>query len=137
MISEVKSAIATKLGEVFPGAKVRDENIPQKFQPPLFIVDLINQDYSKRTANRFKSLLSFDVAYHSNKGTAEIKSDCQTVQVALFRAFDTFGSYRAQNKQATIVDNVLHFTFDVPYSELREEPFIPMQTQTQTTNTNL
>ena len=135
MISSVKSAIATKLAEVLPVAKIYDEDIPQNFKTPCFIVSLIDQDYSKRMANRYKSLLSFDVAYHSNKGKTEIKSDCQAVQVALFRAFDTFGTYRAQNKQATIVDNALHFTFDVPYSELKEEPFVAMQTQT--TNTNL
>ncbi|MGE4274107.1 MAG: DUF6838 family protein [Desulfitobacterium sp.] len=135
MISSVKGAIAVKLLELYPAHKIYDENIPQGFKTPCFIVSLIDQDYSKRNANRFKSLLSFDVAYHSNKGTSEIKRDCQTTQVALFRAFDAFGTFRAQNKQATIVDNVLHFTFDVPYSELKEEPFVPMQTQE--TNTNL
>jgi len=135
MISSVKSAIAGKLSGLYPSARIYDENIPQGFKTPCFMVSLIEQSYSKRVSNRYKSLLSFNVAYYSNKGKTEIKSDCQAVQVALFRAFDTFGAYRAQNKQATIVDNVLHFTFDVPYSELKEEPFVAMQEQT--TNTNL
>lgn len=135
MISSIKEAIAAKLLEVYPTAKSYDEDIPQNFKPPCFLVSLIEQTYSKRTANRYKSLISFDVSYFSDKSKTRIKNDCQSVQVALFRAFDTFGSYRAQNKQATIVDNVLHFTFDVSYSELKEESFTAMQTQA--TNTNI
>lgn len=135
MINSVKGAIATKLLSLYPAAKIYDEDIPQGFKTPCFKVSLINQDYSKRTANRYKSLLSFDISYFSSKGKAEIKNDCQSVQVALFRAFDVFGAFRAQNKQVTIVDNVLHFTFDVSYSEIKEEPLVAMQTQT--TNTNL
>jgi FAD synthase len=39
------------------------------------------------------------------------------------------GTFRAQNLQATIVDNVLHITFDVRYSEIKIERFVKMQSQ--------
>lgn len=135
MINEIKQAIADKLEELYSGYTIYDEDIPQNFKTPSFLVTVIEQNYGKRLANKYNSTVSFDVAYFSNKGKNEIKSDCQAVQVNLLRAFDLMGGFRAQNLQATIVDNVLHITFDVKYSELKIEEFAKMQTQT--TNTNL
>jgi len=136
MISEIKKAIINKLLEVYPtGYKRYDEDIPQKFVPPLFVVSTIDQDYSKRINNKYNGMLSFDLAYHSEKGSTEIKADCLRVQEDLLRAFDFIGTFKVLNKDARITDNVLHITFDVKYSEMKTETSVPMQTQT--TNTNL
>ena len=150
MINEIKQAIAQKILELYPTATIYDEDIPQNFKTPSFLVTVIEQSYSKRLDNKYNSTITFDVAYFSDKGKNEIKSDCQEVQVnllrafdlmggfraqSLLRAFDLMGTFRAQSLQATIVDNVLHITFDVSYSELKIEEFAKMQTQT--TNTNL
>ena len=135
MISEIKSAIAQKILEQYPSSTIYDEDIPQNFKTPSFLVTVIEQNYGKRLANKYNSTVSFDVAYFSDKGKNEVKSDCQAVQVNLLRDFDLMGGFRAQNLRATIVDNVLHITFDVSYSELKIEEFAKMQTQT--TNTNL
>lgn len=134
MINEIKQAIAQKIHELYPSAAIYDEDIPQNFKTPSFLVTVIEQSYGKRLANKYNSTVSFDVAYFSNKGKNEIKSDCQAVQVNLLRAFDLMGGFRVQNLQATIVDNVLHITFDVSYSELKIEEFAKMQTQTTHTN---
>lgn len=130
MISEIKQAIAQKIHELYPSATIYDEDIPQNFKTPSFLVTVIEQNYGKRLANKYNSTVSFDVAYFSGKGKNEIKSDCQAVQVNLLRAFGLVGTLRAQNLQATIVDNVLHIAFDVRYSELKIEEFAKMQTQT-------
>ena len=130
MIDEIKQAIAQKILEQYPSSTIYDEDIPQNFKTPSFLVTVIEQNYGKRLANKYNSTVSFDVAYFSNKGKNEIKSDCQAVQVNLLRDFDLMGGFRAQNLQATIVDNVLHITFDVKYSELKIEEFVKMQAQT-------
>ena len=135
MINDVKQAIVNKLLELYPTYTIYDEDIPQNFKTPSFLVAVIEQSYGKRLDNKYNSTVSFDVAYFSDKGKNETKSDCQAVQVNLLRAFDLMGGFRAQSLQATIVDNVLHITFDVSYSELKIEEFAKMQTQT--TNTNL
>lgn len=135
MINSVKQAIVNKLLELHPRYTIYDEDIPQNFKKKSFLITLIDQDYNKRMNVKYKSLLSFDVAYFSNKGITEVKADCQTVQLGLFREFDLIGTYRALNKQATIVDNVLHFTFDINYSETKTYEGISMQTQQ--TNTNI
>lgn len=130
MIDEIKQVIAQKIHEQYPSATIYDEDIPQNFKTPSFLVTVVEHSYGKRLANKYNSTVSFDVAYFSNKGKNKIKSDCQAVQVNLLRAFDLMGGFRAQNLQATIVDNVLHITFNVNYSELKIEEFTKMQTQT-------
>ena len=134
MISEIKQAIAQKILELYPSATVYADDIPQNFKTPSFLVTLIEQNYSKRLDNKFTSTVSLDLAYFSDKEKSDIKSDCQAVQVDILRAFEFVGSFRIQNKQATIADNVLHITFDVSYSELKIEEFAKMQKQTTNTN---
>lgn len=136
MISDIKQAIAQKILELYPEATVYDEDIPQNFKTPSFLVTVIEQNYGKRLDNKYNSTVSFDVAYFSEKGKNETKSDCQAVQVNLLRAFELVGTFRVQNLQATIVDNVLHITFDVRYSEIKTGEEIPKM-QDQATNTDI
>lgn len=135
MISEIKQAIAQKILELYPTATIYDEDIPQNFKTPSFLVTVIEQSYGKRLANKYSSTVSLDVAYFSNKEKNEIKSDCQAVQVKLLRAFALVDSFRIRNLQSNITDNVLHVTFNINYSEIRSESFNLMQKQT--TNTNI
>lgn len=135
MISDIKQAIVNKLLELYPTYTIYDGDVPQNFKTPSFLITLFDQDYSKRMNSKFKSLLSFDIAYFSDKKITEIKNDCHRVQLDILRSFDLIGTFRAQNKQATITDNVLHVTFDVNYSEMKVETSTPMRTQQ--TNTNI
>ncbi len=135
MISEIKQAIVNKLLEMYPTYTIYDEDVPQNFKTPSFLLTLIEQNYGKRLDNKFTSTVSLDLAYFSDKEKSDIKSDCQAVQTNLLRAFDLLDTFRARNLQANITDNVLHITFNVNYSEIKIEEFAKMQTQT--TNTNL
>jgi len=136
MINDIKQAIAQKIHEQYPSSTIYDEDIPQNFKTPSFLVTVIEQSYGKRLANKYNSTVSFDVAYFSDKGKNETKSDCQAAQVNLLRAFELVGTFRVQNLQATIVDNVLHITFDVRYSEIKTGEEIPKM-QAQATNTDI
>lgn len=135
MIADIKQVIADKLKELYTGCTIYVEDVPQDFETPSFMITLINQDYGKRLNTVYKSTLSFDVAYFSDKSNQDIKEDCYTVQMNLFRSFDLVGGYRIINKQAIIVDNVLHFTFDITVSEMLNESYAKMQKQR--TNTNI
>lgn len=135
MINNIKQAIVNKLIELYPGFTIYDEDVPQNFKTQSFLITLIEQDYNKRMNVKYKSLLTFDIAYYSDRGIAETKSDCQRVQLGLLRGFDIIGTFRVLNKQATIIDNVLHVTFDIISSEIKTDVGVPMQTQQ--TNTNL
>ncbi len=135
MISSVRQAIVNKLLECYPGYTIYDEDVPQNFKSQSFLITLIDQDYRKRMNDKFDSVLSFDVAYYSDKENTEIKEDCLDAQLNLFRAFDLIGTYRVLNKQANITDNVLHFTFEIRYSEVNNIEYIKMQQQQTNTRT--
>ena len=68
MISEIKQAIAQKIHELYPSVTIYDEDIPQNFKTPSFLVTVIEQSYGKRLTNKYNSTVSFDVAYFSDKG---------------------------------------------------------------------
>lgn len=136
MINNVKKAIVNKLVELYPFHTNYDEDVPKNFKTPSFMITLIDQDYNKRLSNRFSSVLSFDIAYFSDKTKEEIKNDCYSVQMNLLRNFDIIGTHRVIEKQSTITDNVLHFTFNVNCSEMLAEQFEKMQ-DIEDVNTNI
>lgn len=135
MINSIKQVIVNKLLELYPGYTIYDEDVPQDFKKQSFLISLTGQDYNKRLNSKFKSRISFEIAYFSNKEVTEIKSDCYDKQLNLFRNFDLIGSYRVLNKQATITDNVMHFTFDIKFFEIKE--YVSDKMQKQQTNTNI
>jgi hypothetical protein len=134
MLSDVKQAIVDKLAALYPTFKIYDDNVPQNFKTPSFQIFIFDQDYGKRLGKKYKSLVSFDLAYFSNKKISDIRIDCLEVQETLLRELDIAGTYRIQNKQAKITDNVLHITFDVGFSEMIVETGTVMQAQETTTN---
>lgn len=136
MLSEVKQAIIDKLETLYPPPTftIYDDNVPQNFKTPSFQLFLFDQNYSKRLGKKYKGLLSFDLAYFSNKEISDTRMDCLGIQETLLHELDLAGTYRIQNKQAKITDNVLHVTFDIGYSEMIAETGTAMQSQTTTTN---
>ena len=134
MISDVKNAIKNKLTELYPtGCVVYDEDLPETISKPSFLLQITSQNYNRRTGNRFSSELTFDVSYFSDQSA--VRTDCIAVQENLLQTFDLIGTYQVRNKVAKITDNVLHFTFDIRYSEIVEEEICYMQQQQ--TNTKL
>ncbi len=134
MINDIIQVIVDRLAELYPGQEIYTDDVPQDFSTPSFLIVLVSHDYGKRIyGNRGEAV--FDVAYFSDKGTQEIKSDCRTVQENLMQQIDLIGSFRATGKSAQTVDNVLHLTFTVKYSEIDLPEGIKMQQQQ--TNTKL
>ncbi|HHV09253.1 MAG TPA: hypothetical protein GXX75_03105 [Clostridiales bacterium] len=136
MISDVKSAITSKLMGLYPtGYAIYDEEAPETAAKPYFLISVTNQTYSKRFNNKYSSVLYLDIAYHSDQ--AEVRADGISKQEALLRDFDYISTYKVRNKAAKITDNVLHFTFDLQYYELTKEEFTLMQQQTINTRVKI
>lgn len=121
MVNNIKQCIVDNLLNIYPGITIYDEDIPQNFKSPSFLITLTDHSYSKRINNKFNGEISFDISFFSDKEKTEIKNDCIKVQQELFREFDLITTYRPLNKNATIVDNVLHFSFNIKYSEIIKE----------------
>lgn len=126
MINKIKQEITNRLITTCP--TIYDEDIPQNFVTPSFLISVIEQDYEKRINLKYKSQIFFDIAYFSDKNKAEIKEDCLKMQEKLLREFDLVGGFRALSKKANITDNVLHFMFDITYSEILIETENKMET---------
>lgn len=136
MINDIRQAIINKLIEVYPAITERWlDQVPQNFTPPAFQLIVIGHSYTKRLNNKFNAVLSMDLAYFSDADNQNKISDCLVKQETLLKAFDFIGTYKVINKNAQITDNVLHITFDVPYSGYKPDTADLMQTQT--TNTQL
>lgn len=134
MINDIKECIVETLLKIYPDISIYDEDIPQNFKEPSFLITLTDHQYNKRINNKFDSEISFDICFFSSKEDYEIKADCLNIQQELFRNFDFINRYRALNKEATIVDNVLHFKFNVKYSEIKEMEEVKMQNKDINTN---
>lgn len=120
MINDIKQCIVDNLLKIYPGITIYDEDIPQNFKTPSFLIILTDHNYNKRINNKFDGEVSFDISFFSSKDKFEIKNDCFKAQQDLFRNFDLITKYRALDKESTIVDNVLHFTFKIRYSEIND-----------------
>ncbi|MCI6691441.1 MAG: hypothetical protein MR510_02950 [Clostridium sp.] len=134
MINDIKECIVETLLEIYPNITIYDEDIPQNFKTPSFLITLTDHQYAKRINNKFDSEISFDISFFSSKENYEIKVDCLNTQQELFRSFDFISRYRALDKEATIVDNVLHFKFNVKYSEIKEMEEVKMKNKDINTN---
>lgn len=132
MVSSIKACIASTLKTLYPTHTIYDEDVPQNFKTPSFMITLIVQDYSKLLNVRSESTLSFDIAYFSSK--EQMNNDIQSVQVNLLRNFDLIkkGPFKIRilNKRCNTTDQVLHFLFDVSYREIDQQAFIKMQKET-------
>lgn len=127
MINDIKQSIVNTLLNIYPGVTIYDEDIPQNFKTPCFLISLTNYSYNKRIDNKFNGEVSFDISFFSSEEKTDIKNDCIRVQQDLFRNFDLIGTYRPISKNATIVDNVLHFVFNIKYSEIKNEEIYKIQ----------
>lgn len=134
MINDIKECIVETLLEIYPNITIYDEDISQNFKTPSFLITLTDHQYAKRINNKFDSEISFDISFFSSKENYEIKVDCLNTQQELFRSFDFISRYRALDKEATIVDNVLHFKFNVKYSEIKEMEEVKMKNKDINTN---
>jgi hypothetical protein len=129
MINDAKSAITSKLLELYPtGYAIYDEMAPEAAAKPYFLISVTNQTYSKLINNKYISVLSLDITYYSDQ--AAVRLDAISKQETLLRAFDFISTYNVNDKSAKITDNVLHFTFQIQYYEMSQEEFVLMQHQT-------
>lgn len=122
MVNEIKQAIADKLHELYPQAAIYDEDIPQGFKTPSFLIVLMETSYKKAIHDKYSASVSFDVAYFP-ESQYETKNECYEVSQIILRAFDVLNGYKIMNKTSSITDNVLHVKFIVKYREIKTSTY--------------
>lgn len=118
MVNEIKQSIANILHELFPNAEIYDEDVPQGFKTPSFLIIVVESSYKKAIDEKYNASVSFDLAYFPER-EYESKNECYEVSQNILRAFDVLNSYKVTNKTSSITDNVLHVKFTVKYREIK------------------
>jgi len=126
MVNEIKQAIANILHELFPNAEIYDEDVPQGFKTPSFLIIVVESSYKKAIDEKYNASVSFDLAYFPER-EYESKNECYEVSQNILRAFDVLNSYKVTNKTSSITDNVLHVKFTVKYREIKTSQFEKMR----------
>lgn len=130
MINELYKAIAAGLKSV-KSCTVYREDVPENFSTPSFMVTLYDQNPSRGINGRLKNSVRVDVLYFP-ENEVDYQEECWTVGDSLRLEFQTAG-FKIKNRNMKITDKVLHFLFDVDYTEYREESDVKMQSMSQNT----
>lgn len=130
MINELYKAIAAGLRSV-KSCTVYREDVPENFVTPSFMVTLYDQNPSCGINGRLKNSVRVDVLYFP-ENEVDYQEECWTVGESLRREFQPAG-FKIKNRNMKITDKVLHFLFDVDYTECREESDVKMQSMSQKT----
>lgn len=131
MIDKLYKSIAAGLKAVRP-CKVYVEDVPQNFAQPSFLIIFYEQEPSRGINGRLKNSVRVDVSYFPESGN-EAFEECWRVGEDLSREFRA-ADFKIRNRNLKIVDNVLHFLFDVDYREYLPGETPAMQTVSQNTD---
>lgn len=118
MINRLYENIAEGLKEV-RNCTVYQEDVPQNFVRPSFMISFYEQSPTHGINTRLHNTVSIDVAFFP-KDSAGAKRECWEVGQDLYRSF-RIRDFKIRNRNLTIVDNVLHFMFEVSYREYEED----------------
>lgn len=130
MINELYKAIAAGLKSV-KSCTVYREDVPENFSTPSFMVTLCDQNPSRGINGRLKNSVRVDILYFP-ENEVDYQEECWTVGESLRREFQPAG-FKIKNRNMKITDKVLHFLFDVDYTEYRDESHVKMQSMSQNT----
>ncbi|WP_341465521.1 phage tail terminator family protein [Clostridium uliginosum] len=110
------------LGREFPNVTVYDEEIKQGFKKPYFFVKILTSNQIKELNRRYKRNVYFDISYFSDKES--INLDYFNMADSLYKTLEYVEvdskKYRTLNMKHEIVDEVLHFMFQLKFNLLKK-----------------
>lgn len=130
MIDRLYRSIAAGLKEIRP-CKIYVEDVPQNFTQPSFLITFYEQNPTHGINGKLKNTVGADVSYFPETDR-EPYEECWHVGEELSREF-VAADFKIRNRNLKIVDDVLHFLFDVDYREYFEESTQTMRTMSQDT----
>ena len=102
-----------------------------------FRVEITETTANRRLSERQRIKQNFDVQYFPGDESENRRKECEKVKQKMLRRFDVISadglSFYVRNKNASIVDDVLHLMFYVTYTEYEEKEIPKMEEM----NTNI
>ena len=138
MVESLYKAIAAECRSSVPELKkIYRDNIPQNMEFPCILVEITETTAKRRLSERQRIKQNFDVQYFPGNESENRRKECEKVKQKMLRRFDVVSadgiSFYVRNKNASIVDDVLHLLFDVTYTEYEEKEIPKMEEM----NTNI
>lgn len=138
MVESLYKAIATECRSSVPELKkIYRDNIPQNMEFPCILVEITETTAKRRLSERQRIKQNFDVQYFPGNESENRRKECEKVKQKMLRRFDVVSadgiSFYVRNKNASIVDDVLHLLFDVTYTEYEKKEIPKMEEM----NTNI
>ena len=138
MVESLYKAIAAECRSSVPELKkIYRDNIPQIMEFPCILVEIRETTAYRRLSERQRIIQNFDVQYFPGNESENRRKECEKVKQKMLRRFDVVSadgiSFYVRNKNASIVDDVLHLLFDVTYTEYEKKEIPKMEEM----NTNI
>lgn len=138
MVESLYKAIAAECRSSVPELKkIYRDNIPQNMEFPCILVEITETTANRRLSERQRIKQNFDVQYFPGDESENRRKECEKVKQKMLRRFDVVSaagiSFYVRNKNASIVDDVLHLLFDVTYTEYEKKEIPKMEEM----NTNI
>ena len=138
MVESLYKAIAAECRSSVPELKkIYRDNIPQNMEFPCILVGITETTANRRLSERQRIKQNFDVQYFPGDESENRRKECEKVKQKMLRRFDVVSadgiSFYVRNKNASIVDDVLHLLFDVTYTEYEKKEIPKMEEM----NTNI
>lgn len=138
MVESLYKAIAAECRSSVPELKkIYRDNIPQNMEFPCILVEIMETTANRRLSERQRIKQNFDVQYFPGDESENRRKECEKVKQKMLRRFDVVSadgiSFYVRNKNASIVDDVLHLLFDVTYTEYEKKEIPKMEEM----NTNI
>ena len=138
MVESLYKAIAAECRSSVPELKkIYRDNIPQNMEFPCILVEIMETTANRRLSERQRVKQNFDVQYFPGDESENRRKECEKVKQKMLRRFDVVSadgiSFYVRNKNASIVDDVLHLLFDVTYTEYEKKEIPKMEEM----NTNI
>lgn len=126
---DVRDAVIGALGKAFPGTVIYAEEIKQGFVAPCFFVKDLPFAHSRVMGKRYARAHGFDVHYFP-ASTSETKAEALGVAERLTEVLEYMpmgdGIVRATGMHSELVDDVLHFIFEVTVQLIKHAAPAPL-----------
>ncbi|MEA4848730.1 MAG: hypothetical protein VB106_15985 [Clostridiaceae bacterium] len=120
---DIRNEAAHKLNSGFPGYYLYYDVLPQDFSMPCFLMQILSVSKTNENLYQFLKALTFNIRYYPDEGVSTGLLEMQDKLEELFDMALQAGdrSIGIDRTKGEILEKVLHFTFDLSYTDSRED----------------
>jgi hypothetical protein len=120
---DIRNEAAHKLNSEFPSYYLYYDVLPQDFSRPCFLIQILSVSKTNENLYQFLKALTFNIRYYPDEGVSTGLLEMQDKLEELFDMALQAGdrSIGIDRTKGEILEKVLHFTFDMSYTDSRED----------------